>query len=101
MNGTNPAYVGGQTEVVTDLQGGAYTYDTSYWALHGDMQDGAGDGTVPTSSGAAPLSQGGGAVRQQFKLMGIEHEPAYRDATVQKVVLYSMAKIAGMAKKPA
>jgi pimeloyl-ACP methyl ester carboxylesterase len=100
MDGTNPGYVGGHAEVSSDWQGNTSVYETSYWELHGDMQDGAGDGTVPTSSGAAPLAQGGGAIRQQFKLTGIEHEPAYRDATVQKVVLYAMAKIAGTAKKP-
>ncbi len=101
MDGTNPSYVGGKTEVSSDLSGNAYVYQTSYWELHGDMQDGAGDGTVPQSSGAAPLKQGGAAIRQQFKLTGFGHEPAYQDATAQRAALYSITKIAGAAKKPA
>jgi pimeloyl-ACP methyl ester carboxylesterase len=58
MDGTSPEYVGGETEMSTSASssgGGVSTYETSYWELHCEMQDGAGDGTVPTSSGAAPL----------------------------------------------
>lgn len=103
MDGTNPEYVGGQTEV-TQVQygsvGGVSTYESSYWELHGEMQDGAGDGTVPTSSGAAPLAQGGNAIRQQFRLTGFAHEPAYKNNTARRAVLYAITKIVGTAKKP-
>ncbi len=100
-DGTNPIYVGGTPEMSTDLSGNAFVYQTSYWELHGEMQDGSGDGTVPASSGAAPLLQGRGAIRQQFRLTGFKHEPAYQNATAQRAVLYAITKIAGTAKKPA
>lgn len=102
-DGTNPAYVGGSLQVTADpVSGTVSSYQTSYWELTGEMQNGgAGDGTVPASSGAAPLVRGGASIRQQFKLMGIEHEPAYQNHTAQRAVLYAITKIAGSAKKPA
>jgi pimeloyl-ACP methyl ester carboxylesterase len=104
MDGTNPEYVGGRTEITSSSYGtlgSVSVHETSYWELHGEMQDGAGDGTVPVSSGAAPLAQGGSAVRQQFKLTGFAHEPAYKDATAQRATLYAITKIVGTARKPA
>ena len=103
MDGTTPEYVGGKTEVssyVTPMGGGVTVYDTSYWELHCELQDGAGDGTVPVSSGSAPLAQGGANIKQQFKLTGFGHEPAFRDATAQRATLYAITKIAGKAKRP-
>jgi hypothetical protein len=104
MDGTNPEYVGGQTELTAASYGmvsSVSVRETSFWELRGEMQDGAGDGTVPVSSGAAPLAQGGGAVRQQFKLTGFAHEPAYKDGTAQRTTLYAITKIVGSARKPA
>ena len=103
MDGTTPEYVGGKTEVssyVTPMGGGVSVYDTSYWELHCEMQDGAGDGTVPLNSGAAPLAQGGTCVQQQFKLTGFGHEPAFKDGSAQRATLYAITKIAGKAKRP-
>jgi hypothetical protein len=57
MDGTNPEYVGGElkTEAVPNPEGVSfYRYETSYWELHCEMQDGIGDGTVPQHSGGAP-----------------------------------------------
>lgn len=103
MDGTNPEYVGGQTEVTAVSYGAdssVSVQETSYWELYGEMQDGAGDGTVPTSSGAAPLVQGASAVRQQFKLAGFGHEKSYKDGTAQRATLYAITKIVGTARKP-
>lgn len=103
-DGSNPEYVGGSTEVQPSydpLGGGSSVYETSYWELHGQMQDGAGDGTVPISSGAAPMKHGSGKVRQQFKLTGFAHEPSYKDLTARRAVLYAVTKIAGAARRPA
>ena len=105
MNGTNPGYVGGQTKYAPNYSafgGGAPTvYETSYWELHCDMQDGAGDGTVPKSSGAAPVAQGGAHVNEQFQISGIEHEPTYKSGAAQITTLYAITKILGQAKMPA
>jgi pimeloyl-ACP methyl ester carboxylesterase len=104
MDGTNPEYVGGKTEWHTTPGGygaNVSAYETSHWEIHGEMQDGAGDGTVPASSGSAPLRDNAGAVRQQFKLTGFAHEPAYKDGAARRAVLYAITKIAGVAKKPA
>lgn len=102
MDGQTPEYVGGRTEVMTHASPdgvGHSVYETSHWELHCELQDGAGDGTVPLSSGAAPLAQGSTAVQQQFKLTGFGHEPAYKDATAQRTTLYAITKIAGRAKR--
>jgi pimeloyl-ACP methyl ester carboxylesterase len=103
MDGTSPEYVGGETQLkssTSDVGGEGSMYDTSYWELHCEKQDGAGDGTVPISSGAAPLVQGGSSVQQQFKLTGFGHEPAFNDGTAQRATLYAITKIAGKAKRP-
>jgi pimeloyl-ACP methyl ester carboxylesterase len=99
MDGTNPEYVGGKTEIYSTGRG-AYTVELSYWVLRCEMQDGIGDGTVPLSSGSAPLAQGGSNIQQQFRLSGFGHEPSFKDNTVRKAVLYSFDKIATKAKRP-
>jgi PGAP1-like protein len=103
LEGTNPGYVGGDTEIATVSDGfssTSYSYETSYWELYCEMQDGAGDGTVPKSSGAAPLKDAGGSVKQQFKLTGFEHEPSFKNSTAQLATLFSITKITGKAKRP-
>ena len=92
MWGTNPGYVGGETKVQAYM-GGATVYQTSYWELQCGLQDGSGDGTVPKSSGAAPLNQGGANVTEQFEISGIEHEPAYKNSAAQITTLYAITKI--------
>ena len=101
-DGTSPEYVGGKTEVQTNwspMGGGSVTiYDSSYWELHCEMQDGVGDGTVPQSSGAAPLKASQANVHQQFRLSGFDHEKSYRNAAARAATLYSINKLAGIAK---
>jgi hypothetical protein len=63
-------------------------------------QDGGGDGTVPVSSGAFPLHNGGGAIQQQLGVLNVQHEPAYHDETVRLFSLYALQKIAARAKVP-
>lgn len=96
-DGNNPLHVGGGITVLPSLES-PNVVDTSYWDLVCAKQDGGGDGTVPVSSGAFPLHSGGASIKQQFGLMGIEHEPAYRDHTAQLVTLYALQKIALDAK---
>ena len=99
--GSNKLYLGGKTEYMADYSGfggGGHVYETSYWEISCEMQDGNGDGTVPSSSGKAPRKSGGGNIRQQFKLTGFEHEPAYGNATAQKVTHYAITKIAAIAR---
>lgn len=74
------------------------TYETSNWEIVCMMQDTVGDGTVPANSGAAPRSAGGGAIRQQFRLKGFSHEPAYQNEVAQCVTHYCLTKIAALAK---
>jgi hypothetical protein len=103
-DGSNPGYVGGSTEISTVSDGfftSSYVYETSYWELHCEMQDGAGDGTVPTISGLAPMKEGGGAIKQQFRMSGFGHEESYRNVQAQLATLFSITKIAGSAKRPA
>jgi pimeloyl-ACP methyl ester carboxylesterase len=102
-NGASPIYIGGDTEVFGSA-GIAYspipmatTYETSFWEAHCSMHDGCGDGTVPVSSGESPRITTAGHVRQQFRISGIAHEPAYQDATVQQVVQYAITKISAKA----
>lgn len=101
--GSNPAYVGGATEVVPFYGEFAMpsTYESSYWEVRADKWDGYGDGTVPASSGGAPLRLGGDKVKQQFKIPNIEHETAYNDDTSRMATLYAITKLAGQAKVPA
>ncbi|QYJ24349.1 hypothetical protein KYT87_14640 [Achromobacter sp. ES-001] len=73
----------------------------SDWELHCGMQDGVGDGTVPTSSGRAPIDQvERGEVREQLKMQGFDHEGPFHDERVQLVTLQWVLKIAAQAKKP-
>jgi pimeloyl-ACP methyl ester carboxylesterase len=97
--GNSTSYVGGEMRVMPSYGGTMpHIYESSYWELHCELQDGAGDGTVPESSGSAPLRTGGGAVQQQFALTGFSHEPAYHDRTAQMATLYGITKIVGKAK---
>ncbi|MEL1266431.1 hypothetical protein [Pseudoxanthomonas putridarboris] len=81
---------------------GVYGQPTVHWRLRCSKQDGAGDGTVPFRSGAAPL-QGvkEGSIQQQFRLAGFDHEGSYKNAGAQQVTLYALVKIAASAKKQA
>lgn len=100
--GSTPEYVGGRPEMTpTYGHGTPYVYQTSHWELHCLLQDGKGDGTVPQSSGAAPLKESKSHVRQQFRMTGFGHEPAYKNTDVQQASLFSINKIAGSAKVPA
>lgn len=104
-DGSNPLRVGGNLEFMPSMDpyGSGTTYETSYWDLVADMQDGGGDGTVPISSGASPLNNASnrGSIRQQFRLTGFEHEPSYKDLNAQFATLFSLQKIAAAAKLPA
>ena len=96
LAGSTPEYVGGGTFPV-----GVTTYESSFWELHCDKQDGVGDGTVPESSGAKPKAAGGGNIKQQFKLTGFDHEASYRKSTpVRNATLYAISRIAGQAEIP-
>lgn len=100
-SGGNPIYVGGRTEYATNvggMGGSTSSYETSFWEIICDRQDGAGDGTVPASSGAAPRAGGGAHIRQQFRLTGFSHEPAYQDTVAQKVAHYAITKLAALAR---
>ena len=99
-SGRNPMYVGGQLELVPGAGFGApTTYQSSYWELVAERQDGGGDGTVPTSSGASPLHHATrpDSIRQQFRLAGFEHEPSYNNEGARLVTLYCIQKIAAEA----
>jgi pimeloyl-ACP methyl ester carboxylesterase len=102
--GEGKIYVGGATKFET---GGGYAgfgiasavaVETAFWEISCEMQDGVGDGTVPASSGMAPRVAGGKNIRQQFRLDGFSHEPAYKDSTAQRVTHYAIIKIAALAK---
>ncbi|RPE74670.1 hypothetical protein [Vulcaniibacterium tengchongense] len=103
-DGSNPFYVGGKLEVVPayGYMAPASTYQSSYWELHAEKQDGGGDGTVPTSSGRAPLFLGKhkNRIRQQFRLTGFGHEPSYKDQRAQQATLFGLSKIVAAAKIP-
>lgn len=104
-DGSNAIYVGGKTEINSTFYGpGMVTTtidDTSYWHFECLKQDGKGDGTVPTSSGAEPLKAAASAIKQQFALTGFGHEGSYQNRTAQITALYSITKIAVDAKLPA
>jgi hypothetical protein len=101
-DGQNKIFVGGETKmesVYTPGAGGTVvTYDTSFWEIRCDMQDGKGDGTVPASSGMAPRRDGSAHIRQQFRLEGFDHEGSYNNPTAQRVTHYAITKIAALAK---
>jgi len=100
MDGRTPELVGGATRIETGPRGSGSVVETSYWELHGEMHDGSGDGTVPTSSGSAPLSAAAGSVQQQFKLTGFDHEGSYESGTARLATLYAITKVAKKAKRP-
>ena len=104
-DGRSPVYVGGHEQPIPPMRGDpdapVKTVKTSYWELHCKMQDGSGDGTVPVSSGSAPIKHArNGGVRQQIKAPGFDHEASYANPLTQQFTLYSIIKIAAKAKRP-
>ncbi|MCP9731992.1 alpha/beta hydrolase [Pseudomonas sp. GBPI_506] len=104
-DGRSPVYVGGHEQPIPPMRGypdaPVKTVKTSYWELHCKMQDGSGDGTVPVSSGSAPIKHArNGGVRQQIKAPGFDHEASYANPLTQQFTLYSIIKIAAKAKRP-
>jgi len=107
-SGRTPIYLGGESDAG---YGPGYplgyavrpqNLEYSDWELHCDMQDGIGDGTVPTSSGQAPARQAkDGQVREQLQMRGFDHEGPFRHTQVQLITLQWILKIAGQARKPA
>ncbi len=95
-DGKNLIYVGGESVVTPNAgMGGVYsTIETSFWELTCEKHDTYGDGTVPESSGAAPRRASANSIKQQFKLTGFDHEPAYKDAVARQVTYYSITKLA-------
>jgi hypothetical protein len=99
--GGNPAYIDGSTVVMPSFGVGApVVYEASDWEIRADQWDGHGDGTVPVSSGSAPLHLGGAKVKQQFRIPNIKHELAYNDGTSRMATLYALTKVAGQARMP-
>ena len=104
-DGRSPVYVGGHEQPIPPMRGDpdapVKIVKTSYWELHCKMQDGSGDGTVPVSSGSAPIKHArNGGVRQQIKAPGFDHEASYANPLTQQFTLYSIIKIAAKAKRP-
>lgn len=90
-----------KNEYATSMSGSGTatsSYGSSFWEIRCGWQDGSGDSTVPASSGAAPRASGGAHTRQQFRLTGFSHEPAYQDAVAQKVTHYAITKLAALAR---
>lgn len=99
--GLNPLRVGGEMRYIQTYSMGAgpQQINTSFYELSAAKQDGGGDGTVPTSSGRAPLiTGGGGSIRQQFRMHGFEHEKSYRNSAAQLATLFSIYRIVSAAK---
>ena len=99
-------YAGGRTEWIQSPDAPPVSYESSFWEfkclLHDKdaaMRD-TGDGTVPECSGLAPRRLFGGVIRQQFRLSGFSHEPAYKDPLAQWTTMHAISKIAGKAKRP-
>jgi len=110
-DGSNPIYVGGSTRIQPtghSMWGepGAVSYNTSDWEIHCDTlddasKDFAGDGTVPSCSGSAPLnSDKQGRVHEQFGLTGFKHEASYKNDSARRATLYAITCIAGKARVP-
>lgn len=97
--GSNLIYIGGETVFMptTGYMATTSSYETSFWKIICEFQDGRGDGTVPASSGSNPRLAGGKNVRQQFRLSGFSHEPSYKDVTAQRVTHYAITKISTLA----
>ncbi|HEV6964075.1 hypothetical protein [Roseateles sp.] len=99
LQGENPEHIAGKVHLPRAQTGVPdQEVDVPYYDLVASKQDGRGDGTVPASSGRAPAECA--AVKQVFRLTGIEHEGAYRHATAQQVAVYSLVKIAQQALWP-
>jgi len=98
-SGSNLIYIGGETVFMptTGYMATTSSYETSFWKIICEFQDGRGDGTVPASSGSNPRLAGGKNVRQQFRLSGFSHEPSYKDVTAQRVTHYAITKISTLA----
>jgi hypothetical protein len=100
MDGVNPEHIGFSRIEKFDINGQSRVDEISQWELRAHMQDGIGDGTVPSSSGHAPADCPN--VREVFRLSGIEHEPAYRESVgAQQVSMYAIAAISLNARVPA
>jgi pimeloyl-ACP methyl ester carboxylesterase len=95
-DGHTPAYVGGELAFPPSAE--FVPYQSSYWQLHCELQDCAGDGTVPAVSGASPKATGGGNVKQQFALQGFAHDEAFKNELARKAVLYAILRIASQAR---
>lgn len=79
--------------IATSTAGGA-----SHWEVRCGGHDSPGDGTVPIRSGEDPRKAGGRSILQQFALIGVQHEPAYKDYSIaQQVVHYAITKLAARA----
>jgi pimeloyl-ACP methyl ester carboxylesterase len=103
-DGRNNIYLGGERKFGQQSDQAGFgdaslpDIETSFRQLRCDKQDGRGDGTVPASSGMSPRGSSQGNVRQQFRLEGFSHEPAFKNATAQRVTHYAITKIAAKAK---
>ncbi|WP_223265036.1 esterase/lipase family protein [Achromobacter spanius] len=107
QGGRTPLYVRGHSGMshpsvkYTDGSSASEKSPYSDWELHCEMQDGVGDGTVPTSSGRAPIDQAEhGQVQEQLKMRGFDHEGPFRNEQVQLITLQWILKIAAQARKP-
>ncbi|MCD0497702.1 hypothetical protein LP085_12620 [Achromobacter sp. MY14] len=105
-DGRTPLYARGQSRVASPslryldatFPPGKLQY--SDWELHCEMQDGIGDGTVPISSGRAPIDQAKrGQVKEQLEMQGFEHEGPFRNELVQQITLQWILKLAAQARK--
>lgn len=99
--GFNAMYVGGETTFRTTMRGDSSTTiesESSHWEITCSGCDSAGDGTVPSNSGKSPRMNGGMAIRQQFEVSGIEHEPVYKKSvTARQITHYAITKLASIA----
>ncbi len=103
-DGKNTIYLGGEKKFGQQSDQAGFgdsslpDVETSFRQVRCDKQDGRGDGTVPASSGMFPRASGGPSIRQQFRLEGFSHEPAFKNATAQRVTHYAITKIAARAR---
>lgn len=102
-DGSNNVFFGGKTVIRTTTRGDAVTMvrtEESQWEVRCALQDSSGDGTVPVRSGRTPREAAQAAVIEQFRLPGVQHEPAYKDMGAQIVSYYAITKLAAMANVP-